>query len=584
MSRSKQVWAGAALLALLQLAYMLLWWNKGIQLNSNGLGQLASLDILAGKAPYLDFHYWCPPGHLLVYTALTWLFGDGLIYVRGFAVVERLAIFVLLYFWLTRVVSPGAAFFGTFAAAIGFSADPADVIAHYDFDAVLASVAAGFAASVALTTRHKVLFFVTGVCAGLCMVAKQTQGVGMFLIFPVIFLLARAGSGILLYLVGWALPTGLTAAWLMRAGAWHAFIEQSFTKGTSSKGPLGSILLRPFYQPLVIHTLGAALAIALVLIGVHWWLARREEPTENPNGLPWMLWSSSLAALLLGFAAAWWVPYLERFERVLFGYGTICIFVSLFGNLAVGLAYTWKALQARLDDRSVQIWILASVSATTAYMFSLSWAAYEKMLIPGFAVLIALALNGRIFRPRQYAAIALGLILICTCCFRKLMFPYGWENWTDGPIKIQTVSTDFPELKGIQVSERTAQFLEGVTRTIDAHSKPDDKIFCFPNYALFYVLAHRQPAVFAYMDWFDIVSDAVVMDDAARIKANPPAVILSVEMPELVMSRAESKFRNGKPSGQRAMLRFIKRLPGYRLLESVPIPYEDFPLNIYVRD
>ncbi len=74
------------------------------------------------------------------------------------------------------------------------------------------------------------------------------------------------------------------------------------------------------------------------------------------------------------------------------------------------------------------------------------------------------------------------------------------------------------------------------------------------------------------------------MEDAARIKANPPAVILSVEMPELMMSRAESKFRNGKPSGQRAMLRFIKRLPGYRLLESVPIPYEDYPLNIYVRD
>ncbi len=192
----------------------------------------------------------------------------------------------------------------------------------------------------------------------------------MFLIFPVIFLLARAASGILPYLVGWALPTGLTAAWLMRVGAWHAFIEQSFTKGTSSKGPLGSILLRPFYQPLVIHTLGAALAVALVLIGVHWWLARNEEPTENPSGLPWMLWSSSLVALLLGFATAWWLPHLDQFERVVFGYGTICIFVSLFGNLALGLAYTWKALRERLDDRSMQIWILASVSATTAYMFS----------------------------------------------------------------------------------------------------------------------------------------------------------------------------------------------------------------------
>ena len=584
MSRSKQIWTGAALLALLQVGYMLLWWNKGVQLNSNGLGQMAALDILSGKFPYLDFEFWCPPGHLFVYTGLAWLFGDGLIYVRAFAMTERLAIFVLLYFWLTRVVSPGAAFFGTFAAAVGFSADPADVITHYDFDAVLASVAAGFAASVAMTSRHRSLFFVTGICTGLCMTAKQTQGVGMFLIFPVIFVLGNASRGILPYLAGWAVPTGLAAAWLMRGGAWHAFVEQNFTKGTSSKGPLGSILLRPFYQPFVIRTLGAALAIAIVLICAHWWLARKEKPTENPKGLPWMLWTSTLLALLLGFAAAWWMPNMERLERVLFGYATICIFISLFGSMAVALNYTWKAVRGPLDERSVQIWILASISATTAYMFSLSWAAYEKMLIPGFALLIALALNGRIFRPRQYAAIALGLILICTCCFRKLIFPYGWENWTDGPIKIQTASTGFPELASIKVSDKTAQFLERVTKTIDAHSRADEKIFCFPNYALFYVLAHRQPAVFAYMDWFDIVSDAQVMEDAARIQAHPPAVILSVEMPELMMSRAESKFRNGKPSGQRAMLALIKTLPGYRLIESVPIPYEDYPLNIYARD
>lgn len=51
----KQIWAGAALLIVLQLGYMLIWWNKGIQLNSNGLGQMAALDILAGKAPISTF-------------------------------------------------------------------------------------------------------------------------------------------------------------------------------------------------------------------------------------------------------------------------------------------------------------------------------------------------------------------------------------------------------------------------------------------------------------------------------------------------------------------------------------------------
>src|SRR5271154_5194242 len=178
-----QVWWRAGILTLLLAGYMLVWWNRGVQLNSNGLPTLAAQAILAGKVPYLDFHFWCPPGHLLIYTALTALFGDGLIYVRAFALLERTAIFVLVYFWLCRVATARAAFLGTFAAAVGFSADVGDVIAHYGFDAVLASVAAGFAASLALTSRKKyarTMYFVTGILAGVCMLAKQTQGVGLF--------------------------------------------------------------------------------------------------------------------------------------------------------------------------------------------------------------------------------------------------------------------------------------------------------------------------------------------------------------------------------------------------------------------
>jgi hypothetical protein len=149
---------------------------------------------------------------------------------------------------------------------------------------------------------------------------------------------------------------------------------------------------------------------------------------------------------------------------------------------------------------------------------------------------------------------------------------------------MQTEASNFPEMRGLRVGAKTAEFLERVTHVIDAHSRPDETIFCFPNYAWFYVLAHRQPGVFAYMHWFDIVSDAMVKEDAERIREHPPAVILSVALPEAMIHNAEVRFRNGKPSGQREMLDIIKALPGYKLIESVPIPYQTFPLDIYARE
>jgi hypothetical protein len=605
MSSSRHVWTGGAVLLLLLAGYMLVWWNRGLQLNSNGLGTLAAQEILAGKAPYRDFHFWCPPGALLLYTALTALFGDALIYVRAFALVERTTTLVLVYFWLARIVSARAAFFGTFTAGVAFSADIGDVISHYGFDAVLASVAAGFSASLAMTSARKyarTMYFVTGICAGCCMLAKQTEGVGVFCVFITIFLIGDVSRpisyrvrSVLEFLAGWLVPTGLVSWWLVRAGAWHAFLNQVFLQGSASKGSLVDILFRPVLTLLYEDTLRATFLIAISLMLAYAWLSRRENRLLSveqvpSHSLPWSLWAACLAAMAVGFVWAFAAPGAGEnwlLERILAAFSAIFIFIGFYGTVWLSFRYLPAAIQGNLTADRLQKWIIASVSAVTAYMFALSWAAFEQMLIPGFAFLLALALDRHLRRRRSAIALAiftLGLLLICTSTFRKLTWPYAWENWVDGPIKTETEQIDFPELRGLRVTPESAQFVNSVTRIIDAHSKPNETILCYPNYAIFYVLAHRAPATFAYMHWFDIASDALVREDVDRIRKHPPAVVLSVDLPEAIILRAETNFRGGRRSGQRDMFAAIESLPGLRLIETVPIPHCRYSLKIYAHD
>jgi hypothetical protein len=138
-------------------------------------------------------------------------------------------------------------------------------------------------------------------------------------------------------------------------------------------------------------------------------------------------------------------------------------------------------------------------------------------------------------------------------------------------------------MRGLRVTPESARFLDRVTRIIDSHSRPDETILCFPNYALFYVLSHRSPATFAYMHWFDIVPDSLAREEAKRIREHPPAVILYVDLPENLIEIKELSYRAGRRSGQRDMMSAIQSLPGYRVIETVPIPHVDYGLKIYAR-
>jgi len=382
----------------------------------------------------------------------------------------------------------------------------------------------------------------------------------------------------------------MVALWLVRGGAWAAFVNQTLLQGTSSKGPLMSILFRPLFTLGYDRGLRNAFIAAVVLLVIFGWLLYRESPAALKRR-PWLLWL--LAALSLSFGLlvselplinpeSWPVRHILTLISATF------IFLALLGNGILAARYTALALFSRLDAEGVQKWIFTSLSFVTAYMFSLSFAAFEPMLIPGLAFLLAMAIDRGFARwswnSPATAAILFGMLLISTAVIRKMTCRMSGKTGRIARFALRRHRPVFPELRGMRIAPESAVFLNRVTAIIDAHSRPDQTIVCYPNYAQLYVLARRAPATFAYMHWFDIASDALVRDEAIRIRERPPAVILLADMPDREIRRLEIAYRGGKPSGQREMISTIESLPGYRLIDTVPIPHVDYPLKIYARD
>ena len=93
--------------------------------------------MLDGKIPYRDFYLIVPPWTALKFVALISVAGDYLINARAFAIVERVALAVVIYLWLARLFRVRYAILGAFLSVVIFTGDIADSLANYSSDGSL---------------------------------------------------------------------------------------------------------------------------------------------------------------------------------------------------------------------------------------------------------------------------------------------------------------------------------------------------------------------------------------------------------------------------------------------------------------
>lgn len=200
-----------------------------------------------------------------------------------------------------------------------------------------------------------------------------------------------------------------------------------------------------------------------------------------------------------------------------------------------------------------------SVMAMHFFVSVISAAVLEEIFmvlyVPlSLAVLFRYRCSGEQFKN----GILIGCILVMTILslICKLYIPYDWQGWRVSPISSEDVYCDVDGLEGLKVSRDNNKAYMEIVNLILEETEEDDTVYSFANTALFNVLTGRKSPTYAPIAWFDVCPDSIAESDAELLAADPPKIIVWQNMDDGQWSLLESVFRNGEPSGQRALKEF----------------------------
>ena len=526
-----------------------------------------------GKIPYKDFYFFLQPTYLFLATALTSAFGETLVTLRIFGLIEKLVLVAVTYLLLRRLVSRGPAILASTTAVVFYTGTSTDVIYSYYQSCLLFSVLSLYAVIVYTDndlkdTRGFPILFVAGVFGGLAFSIKQTTGLlvpsAVFLVL-VLYELKYGRTVVksaLAYGCGFLLPVSVLMAWLLRVGAFEAYINEVFVSAASSKGSLLAILCRSVLRQLKEQWTSVILALFAA-----WLLLRRgKEPNDdnfrlrNPTRHVLLLFLFSLASLAVSYVIKDQFGLLDAVRFALLKRG-ILTFVFFF-SLASAVVYGWRVFIRTGGKRDLYCLFVSLACVAIIYGHGLSWNVEEHAMVPALGFFVT-ALIHKEFpwnRFKNSMVYAICFAIISFTAVQRYIWPYDWWGWREPPVREAELASTLPALRGLWMSPETNRVFTEVTRLMQENSLPSDTVYVFPHMALFYFLSERYPGTFSLVHYFDVCSDKCAMRDARTLMATPPKVIVIEHFPVPVWEFHEMAFRKGKASAQRQIVYAINTL------------------------
>ncbi|HEY9760843.1 MAG TPA: hypothetical protein V6C97_37170 [Oculatellaceae cyanobacterium] len=574
------IWsAGIVVVVLSSLAFLAPWWNHFLALRSGGGGYVPGSMFLHGVFPYRDLYIPSPPLYILRTTPLLMLFGDQLIVMRAFGVFERVALGLFAYLWLSRLFKPGPTTIAATAAVILCSGNFADPVDAYTHESILFFVMSGWVASFALDNEHSKRFVLTailsGIFAGLSLLGKQSIGAFAVVTTPVIMAACvwrqkrNWLSFLLYYAAGLALPMGALAVWLVNNGILMTFLDQVFVRAPTAKAGSPFDYIRR--EILILEMLWGCAVIALVqLILLRSASSKADENDEeaaetdarrDSKSAVWKHFAAILAALAIGNALAYLHPNPSAFT-IDMSLAVLLIktaaYLTLFSSFVLTLKYAWRWFTNKLTQREMQLFLLSSVSAAIVLTNSLSAPLVEELFMPALGLVAAIALQFGGKRTKVFTYISC-LILLAGEIDIKMTAPHNFEDFGAPSISRANVRSTLPQLAGFELPAQTVDFVDGTVKIIRENTKPGDTIFIYPELALFYPLSGRNPPTLAGCHNMDIMNDKFAKQEAERLLAKRPAVLIYYREHEL-LKKLEKAWRSGKSSGNRAIIDACEKL------------------------
>jgi hypothetical protein len=402
-------------------------------------------------------------------------------------------------------------------------------------DAIFLAIASAFSASFVIDNkpsgrRLAISGILSGAGAGLCLLTKQTIGLGMSLAVPAVvgvFLLrfedpTKALQFLTRFAAGWASCGGALAWWLVDNGILGQFLTQAFIAGPAAKasGP-GDFVVRSFF---VMRQEPVAVAMGLLAALASWLAVRRSGRQSESSFERWhlnlLVFLTMISAIGIGAGTS------------LYGHGTPfegmisrpAIYLALFGSTLVLLFYTALLVFGRLSRREMQLCLFALVSSVVAVMLSLSFPAFEAMVIPGLALGTAAALDHATTSVKFAIHVVCAVLVYGVTC-AKLDKPFEFDGWAEPPVRVSQAVSAQPALQGFVLPETTVRFLDETVRIIREYPK-HDTIFTYPEFGLIYGLSGRRFPTFSGSHNIDLANDQFARSEAQMLLRARPAVLV----------------------------------------------------------
>ncbi|MFN8657920.1 MAG: hypothetical protein U0105_16390 [Candidatus Obscuribacterales bacterium] len=599
---------GAVVTAAVVLAFLLPWWNHFLGMRS-GNDYTAASWMLQGILPYRDYFLCAGPMETMKGAALLAMFGQGhaLIVPRVFGLIERLVLAVVIFVWLQRLVKTPYAVLGAILATVLSSSEAHEPIDSYQHTTALMAIVSALAASYSLDKERStralwLLALLSGASAGLCLITKQSLGVGASVTIPAFMACcffrsqraARALSFFGGFTLGWLLSAGLFAAVLIKLSLLQAYFEQVYIRAPAAKAssPIDFfthawILVCEWSETYIV---ALVITIAAFLV---WW--RAVQPARAEIAKTAVDKIVTLRNLLIAGCAAVVAATLTHHlmgEPAVVVAAIAALFLRMitcvtgYGILIVSAILAYQFFKAPPSPETNQKALCAVVSLMMAFMMFLSFPLYHFLDIPALGLVVALLLDGA--PPLRMSMFILYCLVLFLSTFFKIHIPYAFETYFEPQAESADYESKLPELKGFLLPKESVEMIDETVQIVKANSTEHDTIFVYPELAMIYGLSHRRPPTASATHNMDVITDKFAQEEAQRLLANPPKVLVYRALPDAHVRRLEHFWRHDQRSGHRDLMEACDKLAReYRLVKSFPVrsvgDTQNMNLNIYVR-